>query len=384
MSDKGYLYQLERYYKTYLKRVIEDLPFKVIELRGGKNRPESTIKLAKDIEEFQKFEKRSEQDRGWSIKWEDWNSKKLGKQKWPSSISIETEDDYLYLTKKEAEVHQFKKQLNELIGWRKEIRSFLLMRPNTVLEYQKIWTDLCYVADYLLQNDVRNYYIRSIPLPVHTKFIENNKAFIYSLLKHFSPERYSDESIRFEAALGLREKQHVYTMRWLDDSLAEKYMHGHEVFGLSTIGLKAVQWEIQEIWLVENETNLYLLPKRKGSLVLFSKGHAVTQLFNIPLFTQAKLVYWGDLDEHGFIMLNSFRKNYGHANSIFMDKLTVEQNSDQMLKQPERYKTDQLDFLTDAEIEAFMLLKQSNGRIEQETLNQEFMSKKLSELNFKY
>lgn len=381
MSDKGYLYQLERHYKTYLKRVVEDLPFEAIELRGGKSRPETTIQLAEDIKQFQAFEKRAEKSKGWSIKWEDWNSKKLGKQKWPSSISIETEDDYLYLIKKGEEVSQFKRQLEELIRWKKEIRSFLLVRTNAVLEYQSIWNDICNVVDYLIQNDVEGYYIRSLPLPVHTKFIENNKAFIYSLLKHFSPERYPEETIRFETALGLKEKQHVYTMRWLDDNLATKYMHGHEVFGLSTVGLRAVDWEVEELWLVENETNLFLLPNRKGALVLFSKGHAVTQLFNIPLLGRTKLVYWGDLDEHGFIMLNSFRKNYNHAKSIFMDQNTVEYHRSEMLTQPEKYKIRSLEYLSIDENEAFQTLLSINGRIEQEKLNQRFIFRKLLELS---
>ncbi len=373
MNDKGYLYQLERYYKTYLKTVIEDLPFEAIELRGGKNRPETTRQLAEDIEQFQAFEKRPGASKGWSIRWEDWNSKKLGKQKWPSSITIETDEDYLYLIKKGEEVGQFKRQLSELVGWRKEIRSFLLDRTNAVLEYKPIWAEICNVVDYLMQNDVKGYYLRSLPLPVHTKFIENNKAFIYSLLKHLAPERFPNVSVRFEEALGLREKQYVYTMRWLDNALAVKYMHGHEVFGLSKAGLNNVNWEIEEVWLVENETNLYLLPERRGALVLFSKGHAVTQLSNIPFLERAKLIYWGDLDEHGFIMLNNFRKIYRHAKSMFMDKQTVEQHRNQMLKQPERYKTEALEFLSDLEMEAFKILKQSNGRIEQEQLNQHYL-----------
>lgn len=381
MSDKGYLYQLERHYKTYLNRIVEDLPFEAIELRGGKKRPETTRKLAEDIAEFQAFEKRAGKSKGWSIKWEEWNSKKLGKQKWPASISIETEDDYLYLIKKGEEVNQFKRQFSELVEWRKEIRSFFLVRTNAVLDYQPIWKEICIVVDYLIQNDVQDYYIRSLPLPMHTKFIENNKAFILSLLKHFSPERYPEETIRFETALGLKEKQHVYTMRWLDDNLAAKYMHGHEVFGLSTVGLKTVDWKIEELWLVENETNLYLLPKRMGALVLFSKGHAVTQLFNIPLFARTKLFYWGDLDEHGFIMLNTFRRNYNHAKGIFMDQNTVEYHRSEILTQPEKYKIRSLEYLSIDENEAFQTLLSINGRIEQEKLNQRFIFRKLTELS---
>lgn len=380
MNDKGYILQLEKQYKNYLKQVIADLPFEIIELRGGKNRPETTRQLAEDIKQFQQFEKREGKSKGWTISWEEWNSKKLGRQKWPSSIFIENEEDFLYLIGKESETKEFKHQLKELLAWRKEIRLFLLERPQYVLQNKSVWNDLCLVVDYLLANDVSNHYIRSIPVPVHTKFIEQNKSLIFDLYKHFSQNSLSEDVASLETVLGLKEKQHLYTLRWLDDELSLKYMHGHEVFGLSTVGLQNVKWEIDELWLVENETNLYILPQRKNALVIFSKGYAFRKLFDIPLFNGTKLFYWGDLDEDGFNMLNTFKKHYSHAISVCMDLQTVMFHQSEMLKQPANYKISFLEYLSKEENEAFQILYDANGRIEQEKLNQEFLSAIISKL----
>lgn len=381
MNDKGYILQLEKQYKNYLKKVIADLPFEIIELRGGKNRPETTRQLAEDIKQFQQFEKRDGKSKGWTISWEEWNSKKLGRQKWPSKITIETEEDFLFLVNKEDESKIFKNQLDELIGWRKGIREFLFARPQSVMQYKLVWKNLIVVVDYLLGNDVSGLYIRSIPVPVHTKFIEQYKSFIFELIKHFKSDIISDDNFTFEQVFGLKSKQHVFNMRWLDKELATKYMQGHEVFGLSTEGLNKVNWQINEIWLVENETNLYLLPERESTLVIFSKGHALTQLFNLPLLSSSKLFYWGDLDEHGFIMLNTFKRHYKHTLSIFMDRFTVEYHKKEILQQPEKYKTISLEFLTSEEDYAFQKLREENGRIEQEKLNQEFVFNIIAKLS---
>jgi hypothetical protein len=65
-----------------------------------------------------------------------------------------------------------------------------------------------------------------------------------------------------------------------------------------------VQWDIRRVILVENETNLYLLPAMPFTLAVFSSGKALHLLGEIGLFGALALYYWGDLDEEGFIMLN--------------------------------------------------------------------------------
>ena len=150
-------------------------------------------------------------------------------------------------------------------------------------------------------------------------------------------------------------------------------MNSIEMIGLTSDTLKNADWPVKEIWLVENETNLYLMPERKDAIVIFSKGYAMDLLYGIPMFQKAKLFYWGDLDEDGFVMLHRMRKHYPHLRSIFMDTVTVELHQEEIGKQPGKYKIEKLEFLTEGEKQAFDILKLRNGRLEQEKLRQQFI-----------
>lgn len=381
MIEKDYLQQLEKFYPQYLRDLVSGIPFGPLRLRGGKAKPVSTLELYSNIDSFLKYEKKEEKQ-GWVIEWALWQSKTFGHQRWPSSISVNTEEDFLFLTGKQKEAQLFKVLIQELLLWNAGIKDWLETRPLKVLEYSTIWKDLCAVVDYLLHNDVRQYYIRSLPVPVHTKFIQQYQAIILSILKHLQPERFPENAKSLEVALGLQVKPSFFLLRWLDPALAGQYTSGIEVLSVPIKDLQNSAWEVGEVWVVENETNLYLLPKRRDALVVFSKGYALHDLTNIPLFQRARVFYWGDLDEDGYIMLHQFRGHYPHVQSVFMDEETAVLHHEEMIQHPFRLKQDQLQ-LTTNESKAYALLMQQDGRIEQERLKQDYLQARLQEVQKK-
>ena len=377
---EAYQQQLLKYYRRYLRDIISGKPFSVVVLRGEKNKPATTVELHKAIALFQQNEKTA-QRKGWTIEWEDWSSKKLGKQKWVSKIIVDTEEDYLHLLQKEVEAAAFKHQLQILLNWHPAIQSFLMDNPERVLDLKTVWNDLQKVVDHLLAHDVSDHYIRSIPVPVHTKFIEAYRPIIFSLLKTIAPGKYITESTTLDELLSLKQKPHLYPIRWLDRTMAEQLMHGMEVTGITVDWLKQINWDIKEVWLVENETNLYLIPERKNVIAVFSKGKATHSLKEVPLLAKAKLFYWGDLDEEGYKMLNAMHSYYpDNLQSVFMDETTLLQHAGEMGKQDAVYKTTSLEHLTKEEQAAFNILKYHNGRLEQERIRQDYVAAYLKEL----
>lgn len=379
MTDSVYFPQLEKNYKSYLKNIIAGKPFHPIVLRGGKNKPATTAALHMAITLFQQYEKK-DSGYGWEIEWQPWSSKKLGNQLWPISITVSTEADYLFLTQKQKDIEKFKEQLQHLLSWRSEIKDFLLSVPGSVLQYRQAWKGICIVIDYLLSNDVTNHYIRSIPVPVHTKFIKDNEFMILSLLKYLNPALLPANCNNIETGLGLRRKSPLFTLRWLDTGLADLYTGGIGLLSIPADILKTREWKINEIWLVENETNLYLMPERNNALVIFSKGYAMELLYDIPLFHRSRIFYWGDLDEDGFNMLNRLRKHYPPVTSVFMNQDTLDIHREHISKQNEKYKIKELELLTETEKNAFEQLLLTDGRLEQERLNQQFIIQTITSL----
>ncbi|MBN8858264.1 MAG: hypothetical protein J0H29_07730 [Sphingobacteriales bacterium] len=378
---EAYQQQLIKYYKGYLRDIISGKPFSAVVLRGEKNKPTTTVELHRAIALFQKNEKTA-QRRGWTIAWEDWSSKKLGKQKWVSTIIVDTEEDYLHLLQKEEEAAAFKHQLQILLDWQPAIQSFLMDKPERVLDLKIVWSGLQKVVDHLLAHDVSNHYIRSIPVPVHTKFIEAYRPVIFSLLKAIAPEKYTVDSTTLDELLLLKQKPHLYPIRWLDKTIAEQFMHGMEITGVTVDWLKQINWDIKEVWLVENETNLYLIPERKNAIAIFSKGKATHSLKDVPLLAKAQLFYWGDLDEEGYKMLNAMHGYYPHnLQSVFMDETTLLRHAGEMGKQDAVYKTVSLEYLTREEQAAFNILKYHNGRLEQERIRQDYVVEVLGKIS---
>lgn len=376
MTANIYITQLEKYYSSYLKGIIQGLPFQPIVLRGGKNKPDTTVALHEQIRMFQACEKR-ENKKGWTIVWEEWVSKKLGRQQWPSAITVTTEEDLLFLLKKEKEALAFNEQLKGLLQWRPAMKDWLANKPALVLELSSSWTGIRAVVDYLLQHDVSHYYLRSIPVPVHTKFIEQHKRIIYSMLHHLQSDKFSLPDTDLEEALRLNRKPFLFTVRWLDDNLALRFTAGINLLAVPVEYLKQQVWNIERVIMVENATNLFLFPPIPGTLVMCSNGKALHLLKEIPFLQTTSLYYWGDLDEDGFVMLNAIRSYYGHIISLFMDDITITCHQAELTIKGISYRKKELGLLQPHENMAYQLLLPGNLWLEQEKLHQSYVQASL-------
>jgi hypothetical protein len=372
MTGHIFITQLEKYYSFYLKGVILGLPFQPIVLRGGKNKPDTTVTLHEQIRIFQAFEKK-ENKKGWTIEWEEWVSKKLGRQQWPAVITVNTADDFLFLLKKEKEALAFNEQLKLLLQWRPAIKDWLANKPALVLDLSSSWPGICAVVDYLLNHDVSHHYLRSIPVPVHTKFIEQHKKVIHAILHYLNNEKFPLPDTDLEEALGLNRKPFLFPVRWLDNNLALRYTAGINPLAVSGQYLQQQAWSIERVILVENTTNLYLFPSIPNTLVICSHGKALHLLKEIPFLQNTELYYWGDLDEDGFAMLNAIRSYYDHITSLFMDDVTITCHQAELTVKGITYRKRELDLLQPHENRAYQLLLPGNLWLEQEKLHQSYI-----------
>ena len=366
-----YLKYLLKQYNGYLRSIVLEQAFEPVPVAIGPL-PQTTRELYQRIEAFQQYEKK-EGGNGWVIEWKDWSSKKLGKQRWPEKITVSTEGDLFFLLNKQEEVNTFRQQLQLMIDWNGNIRSWLAAQPRRVLDWKNSWPGISAVLEYLMTNDVCEHYIRSLPVPVHTKFISEHESVILSLLKHLAPEKVQADVTKLSTALGLQQKPFIYPMRWLDPILAAKYTHNMEVLGVTPEGLKQLSWEVDAIVLVENETNLYLMPEVKETMAICSWGKALSLLREVPLLQQTRLFYWGDLDDEGFRMLNNVRQHYPHVKSLLMDQATVDFHLKELKSQDMPYHTATLNLLFPNEQSAYETLAATQGRIEQEQLQQQYI-----------
>lgn len=169
-------------------------------------------------------------------------------------------------------------------------------------------------------------YLRQIDAEgVHTKFIEERKGLLAELLDRVLPTEAVDTAAgtgasAFEARYGLRTKPALVRLRVLD--------RRHLVEGLSDLtipaaDLAALRPEVDRVFITENQINGLAFPDARNSLVIFGLGFGLGRLAQVRWLADVDVHYWGDIDTHGFAMLDRLRAGLPHARSFLMDRATL-------------------------------------------------------------
>ena len=86
--------------------------------------------------------------------------------------------------------------------------------------------------------------------------------------------------------------------------------------------------------MIENEITYLAFPVPAGAMVIFGGGYAVPVLEPLGWLAGLDVVYWGDIDTHGFAILNRLRHHLPHARSMLMDRATLLDHRDHWTTEP--------------------------------------------------
>lgn len=195
------------------------------------------------------------------------------------------------------------------------------------------------VVRWLSTHDASTYYIRELPIRgVHTKWIENHKAIL-------------------TAALG---ELQFHTPEQLCEFRTPEF---HGALPLEKVTCPEM---CATILIVENRTSFLALPDIDSLMVVNGSGFGARRLGGATWLEDKHILYWGDMDVHGFHILDSFRVHCPHTESILMDMPTARAYVD--LGVEDKNATFPYTHLTKTERNAIDFLKENNLRIEQERI----------------
>lgn len=206
------------------------------------------------------------------------------------------------------------------------LRAWLLDQPLRALEHADEWNRVLSVLDWFSAHPRPGVYVRQIEAEgVHTKFIEERKALLTELLDRVLPDAAVDVAVgmgtaAFEARYGLRAKPALVRLRVLD---RRQLIAGISDLALPATELAALRPAVQRVFITENEINGLAFPDVSGSLVIFGLGFGLGRLAQVPWLADVAVHYWGDIDTHGFSMLDRLRMTAPHAQSFLMDRSTL-------------------------------------------------------------
>lgn len=208
------------------------------------------------------------------------------------------------------------------------------------------------VVQWLRTHDASQYYIRELPiLGVDTKWLETHSGVVAAVVGN----------IEFRA------KPELVEMRSLDPQLS--------LHGLTHLRCPLDQCHNlpgTRVLFVENHVTFLALPPMPETIAIYSAGlQAYTIASRMHHLKEKQVLYWGDIDTHGFYILELVRRFLPQTRSVLMDVDTARAHETLAVEEPlpKRFEPE---LLTPAELHTLSFIRQRSAmgslRIEQERI----------------
>lgn len=289
---------------------------------------------------------------GYDIEWQEVRHRVHGRNRLPARVVIPKEADALRLIGQLSAAERAERLAAETRERLPALGDWLVRQPLKLLAHADDWDRLLAVVEYLAAHPRPGIYRRELDIPgVDTKFIEANRGLLAELLDIVLPESAIDRSATgargFDRRFGLRDEPALIRFRILDRRLA--------IAGLTDLTVPVEQFAtlnlpVERVFVTENKTNGLAFPDVPGSIVIMGLGYGLDRLAAIPWLPEDGLIYWGDIDTHGFAILNRLRHHFPAARSLLMDRATLEAHRPLCTQEGTNQRfTGELDRLTAAE-----------------------------------
>lgn len=263
------------------------------------------------------------------VEWQEVRHRVQGLQSLPSSVWIDSLADALSWLGKRREWDRFTAQVALTRQVNPGLLPWLEKRPLQALELAGEWPRLLAVVGWLSAHPRPGIYLRQVDVPgVHTKFIEAHRAVLADLLDLTQPVGSVDAAktgvSQFAARYGFLEKPTRIRFRILDPDIRSVPGTSCPDITLDGDSFGRLALDVRRVFITENETNFLALPNVPGGVAIFGAGYGWEALAKAKWLEQCAIYYWGDIDTHGFAILDQLRGHFDHVTSFLMDRATLE------------------------------------------------------------
>lgn len=214
------------------------------------------------------------------------------------------------------------------VGW-------MVEHPLKVLALAGEWSRIIAALGWIADHAQSGIYLRQLDVPgVDTKFVEGHRAVLTDLLdRRLPPDRIDTSGLRSDFAdrFGFRKKPSYVRIRQLG---GEGFPGRFSELALRVAELAVDPLPAATVFVVENEVTYLALPAVPDAVVMLGEGYAVSRLKSLPWLADRRLVYWGDIDTHGFRILDRLRQHFPQAASMLMDRATLFAHESQWVGEP--------------------------------------------------
>jgi hypothetical protein len=182
---------------------------------------------------------------------------------------------------------------------------------------------------------------------------------------------------------GFLDKPLRIRFRVLDPYVAVLPQGGEQDISLTQAAFERLDPPVGQVFITENEVNFLAFPPVAHSLVIFGAGYGFEVLAGAQWLQTRRVHYWGDMDTHGFAILDQLRVQLRHTQSLLMDRATLMAYAAQWGTEPQPVRRD-LPRLTAEEGALYNDLRDNrlhpNLRLEQERIGFGWLQQALAAL----
>jgi hypothetical protein len=324
----------------------------------------------------------------------------IGSNRLPAAAVFAAAGDEIGFVGKSKDAARFMELAGGMAALDPSFRQWVLRRPLRLLDLGADALTAGRVALWLRDNPDPGVYVRQLSLPgVHTKFIENHRRVIDELAEVLVPVALPEAppvggdlpdvpaepdallgqsaartpAARFAARHGFVHPPELVRFRMLDPAVP--LLGGARDLTVTAAAFGSLRLPVASVIVTENLVNFLALPERPGSLAIYGGGYGFSSLRDAAWLRECEVLYWGDLDTHGFRILDELRAVHPHVVSVLMDEATLLEHRDVWGSEPQPSTAD-LTRLTEEELALYTAL--GNGafgpavRLEQELIRWEW------------
>jgi hypothetical protein len=253
-------------------------------------------------------------DTRYTLEWKSVGGRKFGRNMLPARAVIRSYGQAWTLLGVTAAVERFDELLASVHD-HPRVRQWVIANPHRALALAADMPKLIAACEWLDRNRRSRRYLREISAPgVDTKFVERHRSDLADILGVASSAR------GFLTDLGLRSKSSLVRLRpapslGLPAPLTELAVRTEELAQLDVRPRTAM--------IVENEISYLSVDVPESGVVIWGRGFDVDNVGRLPWLASVRIVYWGDLDTHGFAILDRLRAWLPTAESVLMDRATL-------------------------------------------------------------
>ena len=246
----------------------------------------------------------------------------------PAEVWIDSFDDAVAFIGTRSQVARFAALLETTRQRQPQLLTWLAKRPLRALDLVDEWSRLLEIVAWLHTHPRPGVYLRQVDIPgVHSKFIETHRGVLVELLDiALTPEAIelsASGASQFAKRYGFRDRPLRIRFRTLDPEHAQWPWACAQDITIDAESFAQLDCKVSRVFITENEINFLAFPRAKDSLLIFGAGYGFEMLSKAEWLSRSRVHYWGDIDTHGFAILDQLRSQFDHVESFLMDRATL-------------------------------------------------------------